>query len=173
MKKKSASLLSRHIFQEVLVPKIKEERKIKFSKEYVKDLVFELLEQNLDFATVRYAVRAVETYKNHSQLQAQIAKEHGPGIHFLIPNYKLGVGIGRKYCTVEEFKQHRLSVFDIDLSNVWRELDYFIEEDQLKLLVHFLGLAHFLRLPEEEEAAPEWLVEDLLESIDIHEQKVI
>jgi hypothetical protein len=174
VKKKSASLLSRHIFQEVLVLKIKQERKIKFPREYIRQLVSQLLEENLDLATVRYAVRASESYKKDSQLHAQIAKEHGPGIHFLIPNYQIGVGKEKKYCTVEEFRKHGLSVSDIDLSNVWRELDYFIEEDQLNFLaIHYLKLAHFIRRPEEDKSIPEWVIERLLESVDVYEQKVI
>ena len=88
-----------------------------------------MLEKNLGLAAIRYNVSAFETYKTQSQLQAQIAKRYGPGIHFLIPNKHYGVGKRKLYCTVGEFKHKKLSLHDIDLENVWKELSYFIEEE--------------------------------------------
>ena len=37
------------------------------------------------------------------------------------------MGKGKSYCTLEEFNNHKMNVNDIDLSNVWQELDYFIK----------------------------------------------
>jgi hypothetical protein len=112
-----------------LIPKIKEERKVKFSRSFIDEVINRLLGKNLGLAAIRYNVSGFETYKNKSQLQAQIAKRYGPGIHFLIPNKHYGVGRRKFYCTVGEFKQKKLGLHDIDLENVWQELYYFIEEE--------------------------------------------
>jgi DNA polymerase elongation subunit (family B) len=129
VRKKSASMLARHIFWNVLLLKIKAERRVKFSRTFFDEVINQLLRKNLGLAAIRYNVSAFETYKIQSQLQAQIAKRYGPGIHFLIPNKRYGVGKRKFYCTVGEFKQNKLSLHDIDLENVWQELHYFIEEE--------------------------------------------
>jgi len=129
VRKKSASMLTRHLFWKILIPKIKGERKVKFSRSFFHEVINQLLEKNLSLAAIRYNVSAFETYKTQSQLQAQIAKRYGPGIHFLIPNKHYGVGRRKLYCTIGEFKQKKLSLNDIDLENVWKELSYFIEEE--------------------------------------------
>jgi len=127
--KKSTSKLTRKIFYDYLVPKILEEKNVKFSKAYIKNVMMELLENDLSLATLRKDVGDIKQYsKSMTGLQAQINIKYGAGIHFLIPNTRnIGVGKGKKYCTVEEFKQHKLKVSDIDLTNFWMELDYFIK----------------------------------------------
>jgi len=61
--------------------------------------------------------------KSPNSLPAQISKKYGAGIYFLIPNLKgIGVGKGKKYCTIEEFTERKLTIDDIDLSNVWKAL---------------------------------------------------
>jgi len=129
VRKKSVSMLTRHIFWKILIPKIRAERRVKFSRSFFQEAINQLLENNLGLAAIRYNVNAFGTYKNQSQLQAQIAKKYGPGIHFLIPNKHYGVGRRKFYCTVEEFKQRKLSLHDIDLENIWQELHYFIEQE--------------------------------------------
>jgi hypothetical protein len=129
VRKKSASMLTRHIFWKILIPKIRAERKVKFSRSFIDEVINRLLEKNLGLAATRYNVSAFETYKNKSQLHAQIAKRYGPGIHFLIPNKRYGPGRRKLYCTVGEFKQKKLGLHDIELENVWQELYYFIEEE--------------------------------------------
>lgn len=129
VRKKSASQLTRRIFWEILVPKIKRERKVRFEKAFFVEAINELLKEDLSLAATRYRVNAFETYKKESQLQAQIARRYGPGIHFLIPNKRFGVGKRKHYCTIGEFRNNGLETKDIDLGNVWRELDYFIEPE--------------------------------------------
>jgi len=138
VRKKSTSALTRKIFNDILVPLIKEKKKVKFSKTFFKNTISELLSENLKLASVRYKVNDVDSYKNSSQLQAQIAARYGAGIHFLIPNNKIGVGKGKKYCTMDEFKKHNLRLEDIDLTNVYRELGYFTEQKQKINLGSFL-----------------------------------
>lgn len=137
MMKKSTSELSRKIFWEYLVPKIKTEKKVKFPKSYFRNLIQRLLEEDLYLATKRYSVNPFESYKNPSQIQAQIAKKYGPGIHFLICNNNYGVGKDKKYCKVDEFMEKGLGISHIELSNVWSELGYFIEEEKTVSLMDF------------------------------------
>lgn len=135
IKKKSTSALSRKIFWDFLVPRIKEEHIVKFDKTYLQNLITELLEKDVSLATLRKSVGTYDDYKNTSPtgLPAQVAMKYGAGIHFLIPNTrKVGVGKGKSYCTMDEFKQHKLRIEDIDLSNVWKELGYFTKKTVVK-----------------------------------------
>jgi hypothetical protein len=109
-----------------LVPQI-QEGKIKFSKTYLRNLIHELLAQDIKLAALRKDVGSMTQYKNSlTGLQAQISSKYGEGIHFLIPNTKgIGVGKGKSYCTLEEFHKHNLKLEHIDLDNVFSELEYF------------------------------------------------
>jgi DNA polymerase elongation subunit (family B) len=129
VKKKSTSALTRYIFRELLIPKIKEEKKVKWKKSWFEETIQKLLSEDLKLGATRYKVNKAETYKNTNQIQAQISRQYGEGIHFLIKNNKLGVGKGSKYCTMEEFKNNNMRFEDIDLSGVWSELGYFIQEE--------------------------------------------
>lgn len=129
IKKKSNSPLSRKIFWEYLVPEIKK-GVIKFSKAHISNLMNKLLKEDFTFAAMRKEVGDFSQYekKSPTSLPGQIANKYGAGIHFLIPNKKgLGVGKGKNFCTIEEFKEHKLKIEDIDLDNCWKELDYFIK----------------------------------------------
>ena len=127
--KKSNSALSKKIFWDYLVPQIRQGQ-IKFSKTYIRNIILELLEKDFALAAMRKEVGNPEQYvKAPTALPAQIAQKYGGGVQFLIPNLKsIGVGKGKSFCTVEEFKQHNLKIADIDLSNIWSELEYFIKE---------------------------------------------
>jgi DNA polymerase elongation subunit (family B) len=134
VRKKSLSAISRKLFWDVLVPRISEERKVKFSESYLKTLINDMLEKDISLAEIRYTAKPADSYKSPSQIQAQIATRYGPGIHFLIPNTRgIGVGLKKNYCSLEEFKEHNLTVDDIDLTNVWKELGYFIKDSQTTL----------------------------------------
>lgn len=127
IRKKSNTALSKKIFWEYLVPKIKQGQ-IKFSKSYIQSLIKELLEKDIMLMALRKDVGQPDQYKSQSSLVYQIAMKYGSGIHFLIPNTKgIGIGKGKSYCTLEEYKERNLKINDIDLSNVMKELDYFIK----------------------------------------------
>jgi len=139
VKKKSNSLLSRKIFWEVLVPKIKEGEH-KFSKVFLKNVIDKLLKQDLNLAAMRKDVGTWEQYKDSSPngLQAQISKRYGPGIHFMIPiTENFGVGKGKHYCTVAEFKEKNFRLDHINLNNVWKELGYFTKKPIVKNIFSF------------------------------------
>jgi len=138
VRKKSLSAISRKLFWEILVPRITEERKVKFSETYLKNLIRELLQTDISLAQIRYTAKPADSYKSSSQIQAQIAAKYGPGIHFLIPNTRgIGVGLNKNYCTLEEFNDAGLTIDDIDLTNVWKELSYFIIDSQTTLAAFF------------------------------------
>ncbi len=135
--KKSISPLSKKIFWEHLTPKIKEGQ-IKFSKAFIKEILYDLLNKDLMLAALRKNVGAINDYKSPSSIQAQISQKYGPGIHFLIPNNRsIGIGKGKKFCTVDEFKKLKLTINDIDLEGVWKELDYFIKPVVMKNIFDF------------------------------------
>jgi len=137
IKKKDKSPLARKIFWEHLVPKIKEGQ-IKFSKTFIKELIIKLLKEDINLAVMRREVGHFEQYKSQTSLPAQIAKKYGSGIHFLIPNTKgIGVGKGKNFCTMEEFKANNLRLEDINLDNVWKELEYFIKPVVTKNIFDF------------------------------------
>jgi len=139
IKKKSNSPLSRKIFWDYLVPEIKK-GKCKFSKAYIKGIMDKLLEENIELAALRKSVGTIAQYskKSPNSLPAQIARKYGNGIYFLIPNTAgVGVGKGKNYCTIEEFKARQLKIKHIDLSNVWRELNYFIRPVVIKNIFDF------------------------------------
>lgn len=127
VRKKSTSALTRKIFWEYLIPKISQERKVKFPKKYFVEVIDEILKKDIKTAAKRFQVAPLETYKLDGQLQAQIAKLYGPGIHFLIRNKKIGIGKGVKYCTIDEFISNKLTTKDLVLTGIWKELAYFID----------------------------------------------
>jgi len=128
LNKKSNSALSKEIFWKYLVPEIKK-GEILFTKTYIKNIINELLEKDISLALMRKEVGEFEQYvKAPTSLPAQISKKYGSGIHFLIHNLKrIGIGKGKFYCKIDEFKANNMKVQDIDLSNVWQELHYFIK----------------------------------------------
>jgi hypothetical protein len=140
VKKKSTSLLTRKIFNDYIIEKIKTEHKVKFSKAYYLNLIQELLDKDMLLASMRKEVGPYSQYEKTSPtgLSAQISKKYGAGIHFLIPNLaNIGIGKGKSYCTEEEFKKHKLTFDHIDFSNVWAELEYFTESVKTKSIFDF------------------------------------
>lgn len=128
--KKTISPLTKKIFWDYLVPEIKE-GKIKFSKTKIENHMRELLRDNVELACMRKSVKPLSQYKNDTSIHARISKRYGSGIHFLIPNIRhIGVGKSRSYCSVEEFNEYDMDVVDIDFEVFWKELDYFIKQDQ-------------------------------------------
>lgn len=139
IKKKNNSLLSRKIFWDYLVPEIRKGQ-VKFNKTFIKNLIIKLLEHDVSLASMRKEVGNIKQYKSPTCLAAQISQKYGGGIHFLIPNKRgIGVGKGKQFCTYEEFKEYNLKIDDIDLSNIWKELHYFIEPVQTKNIFEYVA----------------------------------
>ncbi|MAH50056.1 hypothetical protein CMI37_29825 [Candidatus Pacearchaeota archaeon] len=128
--KKSNTKLSKKIFWDYIVPQIKSKGNVKVSKLTVKRLLQELLAEDMSLMLMRKSVGPYSQYAKTSPtgITAQISKRYGAGIHFLIPNTQgVGAGKSKKYCTLKEFKERGMKIEHIDLNNVWKELDYFIE----------------------------------------------
>lgn len=128
LRKKSNSDLSRKIFFDYLLPDIKKGT-AKFGKMYIKNLIVELLNKDLMLGALRKDVGSLDEYsKSPTGLQAKLSKRYGSGIHFTLPNKKCGEGMKTKYCTVEEFKEKKLTMEDIDYDFYMSELNYFVKE---------------------------------------------
>jgi hypothetical protein len=106
----------------------------------VQNLLIKYLQADPSLAATRKMVGKFEQYEKSApnSFPAQIAKQYGEGVHFMIPNTR-GIGVGKKtkYCTVDEFKEHKMTFDNIDLSAVWSELGYFIEPVKVKNLFEF------------------------------------
>lgn len=127
IRKKSVSKLSREIFWHHMVPEIIKTGQCKFSKAWITKKINELLAKDYKLAAIRYDVGDISEYsKSPNGIYAQIAQKHGSGIFFMIPNLKsIGVGKGKSYATYQEFIANKLTVKDIDLENIYAELEYF------------------------------------------------
>jgi len=129
IKKKNVSALSKKIFWDYMTNKFKQGIG-SFSRSEIENVMLEFLEKDLTLAYMRKNIRPLHMYKKSlTSIQAQISEKYGAGIFFLIPNKRgIGVGKGVKYCTIQEFKDYKMGLSDIDLTNFWKELNYFIKE---------------------------------------------
>jgi len=141
VKKKSSPEVCRYIFKNILLKKISEERVARFSEKYLQTLITDLLKKDLSMATIRYACKPVGMYASESNINAQISKVYGPGIHFMIPVKKdvyddsklLTAGMSKKYISLENFQKLNLKLSDIDMESIYSGLAYFIKDNQTAL----------------------------------------
>lgn len=132
IKKDGATELGLKIFNEVLSPLIIKNNRAIFAKDFIEKTVAEYLEKPgiIDTLAREYKVQPYASYKKpESQIHAQISKEYfngADGVIKLIANDKIGkVGKGKKYCSISEAKEHKLTVKDLDLEKLWSELEPF------------------------------------------------
>lgn len=131
IKKDNATPLGMKIFNEVLKSRILKNKRAKFPSEFIDDIIDNYLkdEEIMKLLAVEYKVKPFVTYKKEGQIHAQISKQYfgeGEGVISLIKNNKIGkVGKGRKYCTIEEAIENKLTSKDIDLEKVHNELEPF------------------------------------------------
>jgi len=143
--KKSLSAISRKLFWDVLVPEIDKRRVVKFSESEIKSKIHDLLMEDLSLAAVRYNIKSLSSYKSKTSTQYSISELYGDGIKFLIPvlkdfyigSKKITIGKVSKKMLVEDFKKLNLTIDDIDLSKIWKELSYFIKDSQTSLSAFF------------------------------------
>ena len=126
MIKSDGSKIGLKIFNKYMKDDLKKGN-IVFDYETIKKYINYELGKNINIIARRFKVKDVSFYKNKSQLQSQISSVYGSGIHYLIVNKKFGVGKGKKYCTVKEFKREGLCINDLDLSKMWGELKFFVD----------------------------------------------
>ena len=138
IKKDGATELGLKIFNEVLSPLIIKNNRAIFTKDFIEKTVAEYLEKPGIIETLarEYKVQPYDSYKNpESQIHAQISKEYfngDDGVIKLIANDKVGrVGKGKLYCSIQEAKENKLTVKDLDLEKLWSELEPFIDRVNL------------------------------------------
>ena len=125
MIKGDGSKIGYYIFNKYMIKQVSTGN-IKFDYDYMKDVIYEEINANLELVARKFNVFDVAMYKNSNQIQAAIAKKYGPGKHNLIPNKYVGVGESVKYCTVDEFRNENLSPYAIILNKMWTELSPFL-----------------------------------------------
>ncbi|MDP2692225.1 MAG: DNA polymerase domain-containing protein [bacterium] len=156
MIKSNASALSQFIFQKYLKPQIIARLDCKFNKDYIKQLLFEELGKDVTLAGQLYQIKPSNSYKVTTSLNAKVSRHienlfssgniaEKPDTLILIPNDTIDLGrrllpserrSHRKgYCTVEDFKKHKLQLTSIDLGKTMSELNPFIKDQQTKLEV--------------------------------------
>lgn len=131
IKKDNATALGIKIFDEVLKPEIIKNIRAKFSKSFIENKVNEYLQrpEALELISQEYKVKACSSYKNPSQIQAQISKGYfngEEGVIRLVKNQKVGkAGKGDLYCTIQEAIDAKLSIKELNLDKVFNELEPF------------------------------------------------
>lgn len=93
------------------------------------------LKENFNIIARRFKVWECNIYKNKNQLQAQISKKYGSGVHYLIPNKNYGVGKGIRYCTIDEYNIKGLNLNALILNKFWKEMSHFCDKtpDEIRL----------------------------------------
>lgn len=136
--KNNASKLSILIFDKYLAKQAITNKRLKFKKSYVQSLIDIELNDNILLSAVTVRCNEAKKYKKMSQLQAQISRSYldgRSGVLDVIKNTKFGkVGIGEKYCTVEEAIEYGLEIKDLILDKVWNELEPFILKEKMVTL---------------------------------------
>jgi len=125
------------LFNEYMSPKIVSEMDVNFTEKELKDKLKEMLVDNINLAGQTHTVKAPESYASKTSIQYQIAKVYGEGKHTLIPNKKkIGVGkskgtkkkVGVRYCTLEQYKENKLRLIDIDFEKMIKYLKPFFKK---------------------------------------------
>lgn len=128
--KRDCSRLAKLIFNDFVIPRIKEKRQCKFTLEEI-DKAIESYGVNTSegrrLLAVRFNTKDLKEYKGVSSIQAQISMRYGEGEHWLVKNTEVGAGKGVKYCTVEEAETLPLSSLSFD--RIHRELLPFTEAE--------------------------------------------
>lgn len=161
--KSECSRLSRMVMEQ-LKPEIIERTNIKFPENYIKGIVYDILKKDISLVANYYKVKAPDTYKSQSCIQAQIANELGEGEHWLVPNHVKGnIGKARKYCTVTEAAE--LELEDLDLKTIWdTELCIFIADWEHPLFTRRMERAEEKMLQKREEELQKFFKSDLWDS---------
>jgi len=117
-------------FVDYISPKIIKELNVNFTEKELLNELKKIITPQL--AGEEHNVSRLKEYKVKTSLQYQISKKYGEGKHFLIPNIKgIGVGKGKKYCSLKEFKQNNLTNEDIDTSQLIKHLKPFYQKKKI------------------------------------------
>lgn len=160
--KSDCSRLSKKIM-EILKDKIINNGDIKFSQEYIKSLVSDLLKEDITLAANYYKIKSKDQYKNKTNIHYQISEVYGAGNHWLVSNKVIGrIGKQKKYCSLEEAKN--LSIEELDLKKVFdTELCVFMEGYKHTGLIKRMERSEELEQREEDKKLKEFLDSDLFD----------
>lgn len=122
--KKNCSDLGLKIFEDYLKHQILERKDCLFEKKYIDELIESALFKNKNIIARSFNIKDYEEYKSKTSIQNLIKEKYGTGEIKLIKNHKLGAGKGVKYCSIDEANQ--LTIADLDLDDVYKELSPFI-----------------------------------------------
>lgn len=140
--KRNNTQLSKKIFWEKMVPLIKETYNCKFDSNLIYTWIKEYLKKDIFLISKRIGIGNIKNYKSNTCIQVQAynyipknkTEKLGSGIHYFIPNKKIGIGKNMiKYCTIDEYNDF-LNYNDIYIENVMRELRYFNSNYVIKKL---------------------------------------
>jgi DNA polymerase elongation subunit (family B) len=136
--KNTSTQMGKDIFENVLKDKIIEKGSAKFDRKEIEDIINEYLAKPdaLEIISQEYRIKPANIYKKENQIQSQISRTYfggGSGVIRLIKNNLIGkVGTGvTKYCSIEEAKEAKLRINNLDLTKVMNELGVFIKNDLL------------------------------------------
>ena len=142
IKKDNATQLGIKIYEEVLKPKILENKRAKFPEEFIESTIDEYLKSKeiMQLISREFKIKPYESYrtpkclkegKEPTTIYAQISLGYfnkGGGVINLIKNKKIGnAGKGTLYCTVDQAIKAKLTIDDLDLEKLDNELQPFIE----------------------------------------------
>jgi len=139
IKKDNATALGMRIYEEVLKPEIIKNMRAKFPASYIQKVLNDYLKKPeiMDLISQEYKVKSAQSYKNNA-IQKQISTSYfggQEGVIKLIKNSKVGkVGLGTKYCTIQEAIDAKLTAEELDLEKVNQELSPFVEFEEVSML---------------------------------------
>jgi DNA polymerase elongation subunit (family B) len=112
------------LFEGYISDKIIKELDVNFKEEEITNKLKELLNNNLELATIGFNVKDKSEYKSESNQNCQISMKYGAGYRKLLPNNAgIGAGVGDiKMCTLEEFKSNNLKFDNLDIERLKRYL---------------------------------------------------
>lgn len=126
---RDCSKLSQLIFEKHLKEQIINNLDCKFSRKYIESLVKEELSKDMLLIAKKFNIRF--KYDCDTSLYNDILSKYGAGEYYLVKNLSIGAGKSKKYCSLEEAKN--LNFNHLDMSDVWKELNPFIKEEQMRL----------------------------------------
>jgi len=125
---KNAPECTLRVYDNYIKPKIVETLDVRFTEEELLNELRSVLENSPELAGEEYFVKSLKEYKSQTSIQYQISEKYGEGKHKLIPN-TANIGVGKseklKYCSIEEFKEHGLSISDICFKRMMKYIEPF------------------------------------------------
>jgi len=105
------------VFNDYIKPKIIKELDVNFTEKELENELKGKLKQKPELAAQEFKVGCKKEYKVTTSINYQIANKYGENMRvLLIPNTaNIGVGKSKQYCSIEEFKDKKLTVKHINV----------------------------------------------------------